>query len=399
MPRLRVAPESGAFIVLLGLVAMLTSLAVDMSLPALPTLARAFGARPDTVQLTLSLFFIGYAIGQLLYGPISDRFGRRRALLAGLGVFALAGFLSAASWRIEVLVVLRLVHGVSAASGPVLARAIVRDHFGGVRAAQGLSAMLAVMSVAPLVAPFLGGLMLNAFGWRSIFLLLGVLGLLLFAIAWVGLEESLKHPDPQALRLHRLVANFRAFLTNPVALGYTLVNAIAFSALFTYISGSPFVLIDVYGVPSARFGLMFGMSAGGFMIGSLVNGRLVRRFNIDAMLRLGFSVAVAAGAILLLCAWLRLGGGWGITLSFVLFAIGLALIMPNATAGAMEPLPHMAGTAAAILGATQMATGSLTGYLVNWFYDRTPMPMAWMIAGAAAISFALYFLLVRRRPA
>jgi MFS transporter, DHA1 family, multidrug resistance protein len=399
VPLRSIAPESSGFIVLLGAVAMLTSLALDMSLPALPTLAAEFNASPDTVQLTLSFFFIGYAGGQLFYGPLSDRFGRRPVLLAGLGLFTLAGFLSAASWSLDMLVALRFVHGVSAASGPVIARAVVRDHFGGARAAQSLSAVLAVMSIAPLIAPFIGGLLLTAFGWRAIFVLLGLLGLTLLIAVLTRLDESLKLPDPQALHPLRLLANYRAFFRSRISLGFTLVNAVAFAALFTYISGSPFVLIEVYGLGGTQFGLLFGLSAGGFMLGSIANNRLVRRLRIGGMLRLGFSLAVAASLVLLLCAWLRLGGPWGIILPFAVVIFALAVIMPNATAAAMEPLPHMAGTAAAILGATQMAVGSLAGYIVNRLYDHSPIPMAAMIVASTVAALALYLVLIPRKAA
>jgi DHA1 family bicyclomycin/chloramphenicol resistance-like MFS transporter len=392
-----IAPDSRAFILLLGAVAMLTSLAVDMSLPTLPSLATDFAASPETVQLTLSLFFIGYAAGQLLYGPVSDRFGRRRVLLGGLGLFTLAGFLCAASWRIDALIAFRLVHGLSAASGPVLARAVVRDHFGGARAAQGLSAVLAVMSVAPLVAPYLGGLLLTFFGWRTVFLTLGFLGLALLAVTWTGLAESLKHPDAQALHPWRLIANYRSFFTSPISLGYTFVNAIGFFGLFAFISGSPFVLIEVYGVRSDRFGIYYGLTALGLTLGSIANSRLVRRFSIDGMITLGFVILLAAGAALVAAGWMRWGGPWGITLPLTVFSFGLALLMPNATAAAIEPLPHMAGTAVSILGATQMATASIAGYIVNRLYDRTPMPMAWCILLPAAAAFALYLLFVRRK--
>lgn len=392
-----IAQGSRALILLLGALAMLTSLAVDMSLPTLPRLANEFAASPETVQLTLSLFFIGYAVGQLLYGPVSDRFGRRRALLSGLGLFTLAGFLCAASWRIDALIAFRLVQGLSGASGPVLARAVVRDHFDGARAAQGLSTVLTVMSLAPLIAPYLGGLILTVFGWRAVFLTLGLIGFSLLALTWAGLAESLKHPDAQALQPWRLFANYRSFLANPISLGYTFVNAFGYFGLFAFVSGAPFVLIEVYGVRSDRFGIYFGLTALGFMLGSFANSRLLRRLSIDRMITIGGVIMVAAGAALVATAWTRWGGPWGITLPLIAFTFGLALLSPNATAAAMEPVPHMAGTAASILGATQMATASVAGYVVNRLYDRTPMPMAWCILLAAVAVLVLYLLVVRRR--
>ena len=165
--------------------------------------------------------------------------------------------------------------------------------------------MLAVMSVAPLVGPYIAGLLLTFFGWRAVFLTLGLLGLALLAMAWTGLAESLKHPDAQALHPWRLIANFRSFFTNPISLGYTVVNAIGFFGLFAFISGSPFVLIEVYGVRSDRFGIYYGLTALGLMLGSVADSRLVRRMSIDGMITLGFVILLAAGAALVAAAWTR----------------------------------------------------------------------------------------------
>lgn len=392
-----ISPESRWFFLLLGGLAMLTSLAVDMNLPALPTVAAEFHASADRVQLTLSLFLIGYAAGQLFSGPLSDRFGRRRMLLIGLGVYTAASFASAAAWSIDALVAIRLVHGFGACAGASLSRAIVRDHFGGPRAAQALSAVLALMSAAPMVAPYAGGLMLVTFGWRSIFLLLGCIGLGLLAIIWFGFAESLKQFDPAALRPSRLAANYRSFFANRISVGCGLVNCFTFASLFAFISGSPFVLIEVYGVPSDRYGIYFAMMALGLMVGSLTNNRLLRRMRGETLLHLALIGGAAAGAVLLFSAWTRWGGTLGIVLPVVAFVYCQGIIMSNASALAMEPMPHMAGTASAILGASQMASASLGGYVTNRLYDHTPLPMAAIFAAGAVAALGAYYLLVGRR--
>ncbi len=382
------------FTVLLGALTAMTSFAVDMSLPALPTLTAVFQTTPDRVQLTLSLFLLGYAGGQLFYGPLSDRFGRRPLLLLGLAVYALAGFACALSPSIELLVLARLVQGFGACVGPILGRAVVRDHFAGTRAAQVLSYITLVFALAPLVAPILGGFVLEHFGWPAIFLTFGGFGSLLMILTWVGFGESLKAPDPQALRLARLVANARTFFSNRRCVGYALMNACVYGGLLAFISGSPFVLIEVYQVPAAKFGFYFGLSAVGIMLGALANSRLLRRLPPERVLRLGLILLVAAGLAALAQSWTRWGGPLLMMAPIVLYLFAQGIIMPNAIAQALEPLPQMAGMGASLLGAVQMAGGSLSGYVVSVLFDGTPVPMAGMIAAMGGGAFLAYHLVV-----
>jgi MFS transporter, DHA1 family, multidrug resistance protein len=390
-------PESKGFTLLLGALAAMTALAVDMSLPALPTLTRVFATTPDRVQLTLSLFVLGYAGGQLIYGPLSDRFGRRRMLLIGLGVYTVAGFACAFSPSIEVLVTARFIQGFGACVGPILGRAVVRDHMTGRRAAQTLSYITLTMALGPLVAPFIGGFLLNQFGWPAIFLCLGGFGLALGVAAWLGFAESLKQPDPNALRLARLLANYRTFFANPLCVGYAFINGFVFAGLFAFLSGSPYVLIEVYGVPSGRFGFYFALSALGLMTGAFTNTRLVRRRSGERVMRLGFAVMVAAGLVLILLSWTRWGGPFALMVPVMIYVLAQGLILPNATAAAMEPLPHMAGMGASLLGAIQMGGGSFSGILVAALYDGTPMAMGGTMAAMGFCAVLSYYLLVRRR--
>ena len=390
-------PQSRGLIVLLGALTAVTALAVDMSLPSLPTIGAALDARPEEVQLTLSLFVVGYAAGQLFCGPLSDRFGRRKVLLAGIALYALAGFACALSRSIEVLVTVRLVQGFGACVGPVLGRAVVRDHMTGARASQTLSYITLTMSFAPLVAPMLGGLLLNSFGWQAIFVFLGSFGLLLGGVTFLAFPESLKNPDPDALRLRQLARNAGNFFRNRRALGYALVNAFTWAGLFAFLSGSPFVLIEVLGVPPGRFGFYFAMSALGVMLGALLNGRLVHRFTGERVMRGGFVLLLAAASVLVIVAWTRIDGAVAIMLPVAAYVTALGLILPNATAAAMEPVPHMAGMAASLMGAIQMGSGSLSGWGVARLYDGTPRAMAGMIAAMAVGAVLTYATLVRRR--
>jgi DHA1 family bicyclomycin/chloramphenicol resistance-like MFS transporter len=389
-------PGSLPFTALLGALTAMTAFATDMSLPALPTLTRSFAASPERVQLTLSLFVLGYGGGQLFYGPLSDRFGRRPMLLAGLAIYTLSGFACALAPSIEVLVAARLIQGLGGCVGPILGRAIVRDHYSGVRAAQMLSYVMLVFALAPMVAPLLGGVLLDLFGWPSIFFAFGVFGLALLLVTWLGFAESLTVPDVHALELTRLLANGRRFFSNRRCVGYMLINSFIFAGLFAFISGSPFVFIEVYGVPPGRFGFYFALSAVGIVLGALANGRLVRRHPPERVLRLGLTLLAAAGAIMLLLALV----GWGrpllFTLAMMTYVFAQGLSMPNAIAAAMEPLPDMAGMGASFLGAMQMLGGSAAGYAVNALYDGTPVPMAATIAAMGIAAFLSYHLALPR---
>lgn len=383
-------PGSLPFTLLLGSLTAMTAFATDMSLPALPTLSRFFAVPPDSVQLTLSLFILGYGGGQLFYGPLSDRFGRRPLLLAGLAVYALCGFACALAPSIHLLIAARLVQGVGGCVGPILGRAIIRDHYSGARAAQMLSYVILVFAVAPMVAPLLGGALLDLFGWRSIFFAFGVFGVLLLLVTWYGFAESLAVPDSRALEFARLLAKARRFFTNRHCVGYMLINSFIFAGLFAFISGSPFVYIEVYGVPADRFGLYLALSALGIVLGALTNGRLVRRRPPERVLRFGLVLLVAAGGAMLLAGLADGGRPLWLTLAMLTYVFAHGLCMPNAVAAAMEPLPDMAGLGASFLGAMQMLGGSLAGYVVNALFDGTARPMAAMIAAMAAAAFLSY---------
>jgi DHA1 family bicyclomycin/chloramphenicol resistance-like MFS transporter len=396
IPALRpLDPESRFFIVLLAALTAMTALSIDMSLPALPTLVRVLHVAPDRAQLTLGVFLLGFAGGQLFAGPASDRFGRRPVLLLGLGAFSLAGFGCALSQSMEALLALRFVQGVTACVGPVLGRAAVRDHFHAARAARFLSSLIAVFAVAPLVAPILGGQLLRRFGWHSIFWALGGLGVVLFALTALFFGESLKRPDPDALRPARLFGNVGTFLGHRASLAHGLIVFFVFGAQFAYIAGSPFVIIEVFGVSADRYGLFFGGTAACLMVGASLNSRLLLRVAPARLLRAGLLVLVASGAALAAAA--LAGAGLAATFApLLVFFVGLGLVSPNATAAVLEPMAHMAGAASSLLGVFQMVGGAFAGWLVGALYDRTARPMALTVAGLGAMALLVHATMVRR---
>lgn len=389
--------DSRVLVVLLGAMTALTALAIDMSLPALPALSAAFAATPERVQLTLSLFIIGYAIGQLFHGPLSDRFGRKPILIAGLVIYVGASIVCALSQSIGLLIAARLVMGFGGCVGPVLARAVVRDYYAGSHAAQMFSSLTAVFALAPLVAPTVGGWLLVHFGWRAIFVVLALFAGTLFVAIAFGFAESLKIPDPDALRFGRLARNYQTFLASRICLGYALLNGLCWAGIFAFLSASPFVFITVYGVAPEHYGYYFAVLAVALVIGALSNKRLLRRHAHERVLRWGLMATVAGGIAVLAACVTRWGGAGGVMAGFMLYIWGQAVVAPNALAAALESVPHMAGTAAALMGAIQMAAGAIAGYAVDAFYDGTPLPMGAVILATALATAGIYLALLRRR--
>jgi DHA1 family bicyclomycin/chloramphenicol resistance-like MFS transporter len=318
----------------------------------------------------------------------------RRACAACFPSPPVSGFACAFAASIGVLVAARLVQGLGACVGPILGRAIVRDHYSGVHLAQMLSYVMLVFAFAPMVAPLMGGALLELFGWPSIFLAFGVFGLLLMLVTWLGFAESLSAPDVEALKLRRLAAKARRFFANRQCVGYMLMNSFIFAGLFAFISGAPFVYIEVYEVPPGHFGFYFALSAMGIVLGALANARLVRRHPPRLVLRLGLAVIAASGAAMLLIALAGWGSPLRLTLAMMVYVVAQGLSLPNAIAAAMEPLPDMAGMGASFLGAVQMLGGSIAGYVVNALYDRTPLPMAATIAAMGLGALLCYRLAV-----
>ena len=372
-------PNSRPFIALLGVLTAMTALSVDISLPALPALTQAFDVAADSAQLTISVFLFGFAGAQIFVGPASDRFGRKPLLLAGLFCYALASFGCALSESIELLITFRCVQGMTACVGPVLGRAIVADHFSGPRAAQLLSALTVVLAVTPIFAPLLGGQLLRIFDWHAIFWALGVIGLMLVAAVALFLDESLKTRAPDALRLTRMARDMAAFLANGECRVHAFIVLLSFAAQFSYISGFPFVAIEIFGVAPEQYGFFPAATGIALIIGATINGRLVPRVGAARLLNVGLLMLLGAGS--LLAAVALLGGGLAVIFApIVIFVFGIGFVTPNATAAALQSMTHAKGSASSVLGVFQMLGGGLAGWAVNALYDGTARPMALTVA-------------------
>lgn len=381
-------------VLLLAALTGLTALSIDMSLPAMPQLQASFGAGVGAVQLTLSLFLAGFAAGQLVCGVMADRIGRRPVLLAGLALFTVAGLACALSPSLPVLVGARLVQGLGASVGPILARAIVRDCFEPREASGVLSQITQVMIAAPIVAPTAGSLLLTAFDWPAIFVVLGAAGLLLWMVAWRGLRETLPAAVRQGERVP-LLRSYAAVLTHGESLRHGLTTCFSYGGMFAYISGSPFVLIDAMGVPRTLFGVLFALPALALMVGATLNRRLVTRVDPALLLRRGVMTVCGAGLALAALAWMGWGGVAGVMVPMMAYMLGLGLVQPNATAAALAPHGRAAGVTSSLIGSAQTAAGAIAGSIVGAYYDHTPRSLATTVAVAGILTLLVHH---RRGP-
>jgi DHA1 family bicyclomycin/chloramphenicol resistance-like MFS transporter len=370
-------------------------LAIDMYLPAMPSIAADFGVGAASVQQTLSAYLLGLAVGQLAFGPITDRYGRKPPLQVGLILFTLASAGCALANHIESFLLLRFVQALGGAAGMVVIRAIIRDRFNALQSAQVLSLMMLVMGAAPILAPLVGGWIMLHSAWHAIFWVLAAFAVLCIVLVHFSLEES-HGKERRSPSLAVALAAFAPVGRDIRFFGPVLVFVSAFGAFFAYLAAAPFVFIQYFGVPAERFGWYFATNAIGFISVSQVNRRLVQRYGPRRVLGWGVRVLATAGAALLLCALSGAGGFAGV-LAPIFFAVGsIGLIAPNASAVAMEPFGANAGGAASLLGSAQAVGGVVASAAVGSIDARGALPMAIVVFACAGLSFASYALLVKR---
>ncbi len=394
---MRIRPESASFIVLLGACTAMPPLSVDMGQPAVTPIAHALGSPPAAVAYALSLYMVGFATAPVVFGPLSDRFGRRPILLAGCALFAVTGWGCAAARSINSFMIWRLLEGAGAGIGTVLAVAIIRDLFEGRMARARLSYMSVLSSLAPMIAPTLGVSILALSGWRSIYAVLGTIGVALVAAVGLGLGESVAEEKAQSLAPRQLLANYWRLLGNGTYRGYAMISVLNFGCLFAYIAASPLLLINTLGATPRLYGYLFALTAFGFMLGGAVNGRL-NMWGIPATRLLGTGLAVTTTTSLLLLLLSVAGAATLATVTPLLFltTIASSLIAPNATIGALHPVPEAAGMASSIIVCVQWLTGALSGALAGWLFDgRTPRGLAEVMSVFALATLAVFWGFVR----
>lgn len=376
--------------VVLGALTAMGPLAIDMYLPALPTIARDLETSAASVQVSLAVYFIGIAFGQAFYGPVSDRSGRKPALYFGLTLFVVASIGCALADSPRTLIAFRFLQALGGCAPLVIPRAVVRDHFDQVGSVRMLSVLILVMGLAPILAPLVGGQLLVNFGWRSVFWVLAGYGAAWLTIVAFWLPESLPIERRRRQPLSVVLGVYGRLLRDRVYLGYVLTGAMVFSGLLAYISGSPFVFIELFDVPPERYGLYFGTNAIGIISASQVNRWLAHRFDADRVVGAIVPIAMAAGFLLLLNAYTGFGGFAGILVPLWVFIACHGFVMPNTTALAMAPHGSVAGSASALLGTLQFVLGATAGALVGAWSNGTAVPFAAVIAGCGAAAFVAY---------
>ncbi|WP_330340427.1 multidrug effflux MFS transporter [Streptomyces sp. NBC_00557] len=368
-------------------------LAMDMYLPSLPEVTRSLHAPAATVELTLTACLLGMALGQLVVGPMSDRRGRRRPLLAGLAVYLLATALCAVAPNVETLVAFRLAQGLAGAAGIVIARAVVRDLYDGVAMARFFSTLMLISGVAPIVAPLIGGQILRVTDWRGVFLVLTGVGVLLAALVWLRLPETLPPAERHGGGVGDALRSMRALLADLPFTGYTLAGSFAFAALFAYISASPFVVQEIYGASPQTFSLLFGLNSVGLVAAGQINGKvLAGRVSLDKVLATGLTVIVLAATALLLMATGALGDTGLAPVAAALFVLmsAMGITLPNTQSLALLRTRHAAGSASALLGTTSFLVGAVASPLVGVAGEHTAVPMAVVQLVGALVAAACF---------
>lgn len=378
-------------VVILASLTAYAPLSIDMYLPAFPRIAETFGVEVTAVEVSLATFFIGLAFGQLLYGSITDRFGRKRPLYVGLVVYFVTSLLCSLAPNVESLIVLRFFQALGACGGIVIARASVRDMFDHSESARVFSLLLLVMGVAPILAPLFGGYITLFFGWRAIFVVVAVCSAISLVAVYRYLPET-REPDP-TVRISRTASIYAAILKNKRFLGFTLTGGFAQAGLFAYITGSPFVFIELFGVPSEHYGWIFGSNAVGLIFMSQVNARLVQRFDPTTILRISLVMTAIFGAFLIIAGLLGFGF-WGVVVAVFLYVASLGMIFPNSNAGALAADPERAGSASALLGSLQYAIAAIASTVVSHFNNGTPISMTVTIGVCGIAAFLVLLLLL-----
>ncbi|MEV0484402.1 multidrug effflux MFS transporter [Streptomyces sp. NPDC050508] len=386
--------RAGLLVVLiLGGLTATPPLAMDMYLPSLPEVTRSLHAPAATVQLTLTTCLAGMALGQLVVGPMSDKWGRRRPLLTGLAVYIVATALCAFAPNVEFLIAFRLVQGLAGAAGIVIARAVVRDLYDGVAMARFFSTLMLVSGVAPIVAPLVGGQILRVTDWRGVFVILTFVGAALAVLVWTRLPETLAPADRHAGGTAEALRSMRTLLADLPFTGYMLTGGFAFAALFAYISASPFVIQEIYGASPQTFSLLFGINSVGLVAVGQINGKLlVGRVSMDKVLGAGLAVVVVAATALLLMATGTFGAVGLVPVAAALFVLmsAMGVTLPNAQTLALMRTRHSAGSASALLGTSSFLIGAVASPLVGIAGEHTAVPMAVVQLVAALVAAACF---------
>lgn len=378
------------WLLLLGALTAVAPLSIDMYLPAFPQMARYLHTDAAHVQLTLAVFLAGLALGQLVYGPLSDRFGRKPPLYVGLALYVIASVGCVIAGSVNQLIVWRFIQALGCGAGLVVTRAVIRDRTTTLEGARAFSMLMLVMGLAPILAPLLGSGVLIFTDWRGIFVSLAVFaGLLLLGVHYLMTETVSRHGKPP-LRIGAVLRRYVELFKDKRFVTYTFCGGLAFSGMFAYIAGSPYVLIDVYGVSQEHFGWLFGINAAGLIGASQINGRLVSRFELDTILRRALWVPPISALVAIAAELLGFRSLVILMLGFFGYISALGFIGPNSSALALADQREHAGAASALMGTLQFLLGTLAGICVSIWHEPTALPLAGIMFACATLGGVVY---------
>ncbi|BBT91536.1 MULTISPECIES: Bcr/CflA family multidrug efflux MFS transporter [Enterobacterales] len=392
-------PHSSFKIVfILGLLAMLMPLSIDMYLPALPVISAQFGVPAGSAQMTLSTYILGFAIGQLLYGPMADSLGRKPVILGGTLVFAGAAVACALAQSIDQLIIMRFFHGLAAAAASVVINALMRDVYPKEEFSRMMSFVMLVTTIAPLVAPMVGGAVLVWFSWHAIFWILAVAALLASAMIFFFIDETLPVERRQKFHIRTTMGNFASLFRHKRVLSYMLASGFSFAGMFSFLSAGPFVYIELNHVSPQHFGYYFALNIVFLFVMTIINSRFVRRVGAINMFRAGLWIQFVMAIWMVVSAFLGIGF-WALVVGVAAFVGCVSMISSNAMAVILDEFPHMAGTASSLAGTFRFGIGAVVGALLSMATFNTAWPMLWAIAFCATSSILFYLYASRPRKA
>lgn len=393
-------PHSSLSIVfILGLLAMLMPLSIDMYLPALPVIAGQFGVPAGSAQMTLSTYILGFALGQLIYGPMADSIGRKPVILGGTLIFAAAAVACALAQTIDQLITMRFFHGLAAAAASVVINALMRDMYPREEFSRMMSFVMLVTTIAPLLAPMVGGAVLIWFSWHAIFWILAIAALLASAMIAFFIRETLPPERRQPFHLRTTVGNFASLFRHKRVLSYMLASGFSFAGMFSFLSAGPFVYIEVNHVSPQDFGYYFALNIVFLFLMTIINGRFVRRVGALNMFRGGLWIQFTMAVWMVVTALMG-AGFWSLVVGVAAFIGCVSLVSSNAMAVILDEFPHMAGTASSLAGTFRFGIGAIVGALLSLSTFNSAWPMIWSITFCATSSILFYIYASRgKKPA
>lgn len=385
-------PRKSVIIIMLGLLSAIGPFSIDMYLPGFQAIAMDLNTPIDRIQLSLTSFFIGIASGQMIYGPLLDRFGRKKPLIVGLLIYIIASIGCAFAQSADTLILLRFIQALGSCSGMVASRAMVRDFFSTKETARIFSMLMLIIGVSPILAPTVGGYVLDYWGWHSIFIILGVIATLIMLGIIFILPESKKPDQTMSLKPSPIIKNFWKVFTTPQFIIFSTAGGLASSGMYAYLSGSPFVMMEIFGLNEKQYGWVFGFIAAGLIISSQLNNQILRRFKSEHVAKYALMIQTMVGLTLLV---LSITHSLQLNSTILLIFCFLAcqgFIFPNTSALALNPFTDLAGSASALLGSIQLGIGAVASVLVSIFHNGSSLPMIAVMAACAIMSFVVLLL-------